>query len=372
MQAASGIFDIAVIGGGVSGLGAALSALQSGYSVAVLERSELGQATSSASLRIMHGGLRYLQQADFTRVMHSARAQQSLLSDYPDIMQPLRCLMPLKSCGLKSAFPMRCAGALYSLLASQRLRGLPCPRVLSAESVTQEFSSLEALCERGAFEWYDVLLDDPAKLHSRLAEQIRGQGGVIREHCQVSEIRRMGPSFELRAGSEILSCRVVVDTRGPWIDQSLEGETPPAAKAWVKAFNLILRRQPVAHVALGVETAERRLYFLVPRGKGAALGTAYLPFSGDPSERQVSTEQISDFLCGWNAAAPSLAVDQNDIEGIECGILPAETIQPEIRLVGHEHIAERQGYVRVLSTKYTTFQVQGRAVVNVVRRYLRS
>ncbi|MBN8551177.1 MAG: FAD-dependent oxidoreductase, partial [Deltaproteobacteria bacterium] len=101
--------DIAVIGGGISGLGVALEAALNGFEVALFEKGPLASATSANSLRIMHGGIRYLQQMNLPRVMESVRAQAELLADFPDIVRPLPCVMPLTSGGLKSAVPMKVA-----------------------------------------------------------------------------------------------------------------------------------------------------------------------------------------------------------------------------------------------------------------------
>ena len=112
-------FDLAVIGGGITGVSIAALCAQQGKSCALIEKAtELGAGSSGNSLRIMHGGIRYLQSLDLNRAVSTARAQSDLLKSYPDLVKPLKCVMPLKSFGLKSRWPASLGAFSYRALLS--------------------------------------------------------------------------------------------------------------------------------------------------------------------------------------------------------------------------------------------------------------
>ena len=373
MDPKSASYDIAVFGAGISGLAVAARALECGLSVVLLERKGLAEATSSASLRIMHGGIRYLQNLDLPRLWQSAAAQHEVLKLYPDLMRPLRCLMPLRPSGLRSRRPMALGGALYRALTWKVPRWAGAPRVLSAPQISSEYPELDALCGAGAFEWYDVTLLDPAALHARIARTIEAEGGAIFCNSVVRACARMANGFTVEAGSLQLHSRVVVDARGPWISETFQATQRQPHRSWCKAFNVILSRQIFPDVAFGIQTAEKRLFFLVPRDTSSVLGTAYLPFDGDPSSVAVSAEEIELFLKSWSEAAPNLAVGLSDVEAVECGVLPLEPDGgSELALVGQEKLTDENGYIRVLSTKYTTFRPQAHKVLELAKPYLMS
>jgi glycerol-3-phosphate dehydrogenase len=372
------MIDIAVIGGGISGLGVAAEAAALGFSVSLFERAQFSGATSAHSLRIIHGGLRYLQQFDIPRLLESAQAQQDILSRYPQHVSPLPCVTPLTRGGLKSRFPMMIAAYVYRTLTERFAKGAPTPRLLGLEELRREVPVLANRAPFGAFSWWDALVGDPASFAAEIAREARGAGAVLHEQCSVSSVHREGNGFRLdidgAGGTDRVSSRCVVDATGPWLHRVMYDRPlqEPKQLSWCRAFNVLLRTRLDPRHGIGIESDEKRLYFAVPRGEQGVLGTGYLPFEGAPETASISEREVRAFLESFNRAWPEAGVSMHDVVGVECGVLPAHGMGPRgPELLGREELYDAHGYISVVSTKYTTFRMQAKAVLRMASAHLR-
>lgn len=368
-------FDVVIIGGGISGLGVAREVASAGYSTLVLEAGTCGNATSNNTLRIIHGGFRYLQNFDLPRVIKSLNDQTTLLNEVPNAVQPLPCLMPLTRFGMKSRIPVTCATLLYGAIMRANRSPLPTPHIISQERIYSTVRILRTTAPYGALCWHDGVMTDPGAITRQLMTQITNAGGTIREGTPVERVEGRNKSFTLHtAGGETITGRCVVNTLGPWLGSiKVPDELAGLRPRWCKGFNLVIKQQLDPTYGIGLQSADGRLFFCVPRGSGTALGTWYLPHPDPSMEPSVSEHEIAQFLHAFNATLPQAAVTKHDIVHIDAGILPMErTSASGPHLIAHERIHEREGYVEVMSTKYTTFRSQGRRVAGVVKSALRT
>ena len=161
---ATGRYDLIVIGGGIYGVALNLEAARRGYRSLLLERDDYGGATSWASLRIVHGGLRYLQSFDLPRFFESVRERRWLLRHFPDLVRPLPCLMPLYDRGLRRPAVLRLALALNDLLSTQRNHGLrsavrlPRGRIVDPRETAALFPKVDRSGLTGAALWHDAVM----------------------------------------------------------------------------------------------------------------------------------------------------------------------------------------------------------------------
>ena len=277
--AATEPWDLLVIGGGMQGATLALEAARRGLATLLVERGDFGGGTTAASLRIVHGGLRYLQGLDLARHRESVAESRWLLREFPGLVEPLPCLLPLYSPPrggrLRRFAPFRAAFAVDALLA--RERGLPRGRLLGPAETVALFPGVDREGLRGAALWHDATVPDPRKLVSELLRRACDAGARAFDHVEAAELRvedgrargarlvdgESGRSFEVRAGA-------VARCAGPWGHPML-------------AFNLLLDREPLWRGAVAV--ASRRpgaqTWFLVPGERGCAE-------SGQPSVIQRS------------------------------------------------------------------------------------
>jgi glycerol-3-phosphate dehydrogenase len=377
-------YDLLVIGGGIYGAALALEAAGRGLSVLVLERGEFGAETTASSLRIVHGGLRYLQTLDLARHQESVGERRWFLNQFPDLVAPLPCLMPLydppRGGWLRRPGVFRMALAMDSLLSTGQNAGLPRGRFLGIDETAGLFPMVDRDGLRGAVLWHDAIVLDPHRLISEILLRACRAGARAFNHAEVAELRveggrvqglrtvdrLSGQSFEVRADA-------VANCAGPWV-RSLARQFDrdiPALFHPVLAFNLLLDLEPLASGTVAVTSRQpgAQTWFLVPwRGKVLA-GTAYAPATGEsgpPGE-----PMVADFLRELNEAAPGLSLGREHVRQVLWGRLPARaegSTTPASRPVIYDHGRHGgpRGLVSVSGVKLTT----ARAVAERVLRTL--
>lgn len=370
-------YDLAVIGGGISGLGIALEAKSQGLKTAIIEKNFCCEATSNNSLRIIHGGFRYLQNLDLPRLIESSKAQAKLIQDEPDFVKPLRCLMPLKANGLKSKYPVHVALLAFQMLLPRSAKNYWRGGVLKSSEVDEAVPLLKGHAPHGALLWTDATLLDPLAFANQIKDELIADGISIFEQSEVRKIVRVGTDFLVSGGkgnsSFKHSARSIVNATGPWLGTDF-GEPSSSINfkpKWCRGFNLVLSKSLESSYAIGLEGSLGRLYFIVPRANKSVVGTWYTPFDGKADEPHIEESEIAEFLKDLNPTLPNASITMNDIESVEVGVLPMESVNEQGPvLYGVEKILGHQGYIEVMSTKYTTFQSQARKVVNRVQSFL--
>jgi len=371
-------FDIIVLGGGISGLGVAREAARGGFEVLLLEKGRCVSAASAGSLRIIHGGFRYLQNLDIGRVIHSLKAQQELLREYPDFIKPLPCMMPLERWGLKSRLPAAAGHLLYSTLHKCQSGEWNEGGVRPASFAARHVPLLEGMAPHGVLNWQDALLVRQDDFHWALQNEISRLGGVIKEETEVKGLETDGGAFRVCCSrgeeQEIFTAKVVVNCLGAWINTvARTGIADFVRTRWCKAFNIVLKRQLENKFAVGIKSREGRLFFVAPRGSCSAIGTWYMSYDGDPDEMRVSEQDLEIFMEAFNRVLPAAGVSRSDVLSVEAGVLPMSRegkAGPE--LYGMSRIYQRAGYIEILSTKYTTGIIQGREVMLRLAGYLKN
>ena len=368
-------YQLAILGGGISGLGVAQAAAERGISAIVLEASRPASATSNNTLRIIHGGLRYLQKLQVTRVIQSLNDQTYIAKNFPQATRPLACLMPLNPWGFKSKLPVASAALLYS--ATMRTLGspLPTPQVVSHRALCDIAPQLAGRAQNGALCWHDLVMTDPLLLASQLTEQLTQRGITIRPHTKVTSVSRASHGYTITTDTgEEIQTKAVVNTLGPWLSSiTLPKSLIQPAPQWCLGFNITIKTQLHPTHAIAVESPDGRLFFAVPRGDLTSIGTWYTPCEA-PTSNTVGTQptvpptELARFIAAWNNAWPEQPITQDAIVACDAGILPMRRDSPAGPLLyGSEIISTSEHYTEVLSTKYTTFRSQGRRVVTAVK-----
>lgn len=370
-------FDVVIVGGGIAGVGIARACLSKGYKVAIVERDRLLHATSNNSLRIIHGGIRYLQSLNLLRAWESAKAQHELLNKFSEFIKPLPCIMPLTDWGIRGPQGAQLGGLIHQLLTPKGGK-LPPPCVVPRNFVHNEIPVLAGVENNKFFYWQDAYITELSLFNQYLVEDLITKGANLVENTKVVKVRFHNGSFQVhceRSGEErLLMGRSVINAAGPWVqrvlcDNSFQRVKP---KAWAVGFNVILKRQLESKYAFAVRSNAGRLYFAVPRGKKTAIGTGYFPYVGDPAQAEVSEILLGRFMQDFaSALGDTQNITRADIESIECGVLPAASLSDRsVELVGRHRINFKDGYGEVLSTKYTTFETQGQQVLEKLIPFL--
>jgi len=369
-------YDLIVIGGGIHGAMLALQSARRGYRALLLERSDFGGATSWNSLRIIHGGLRYLQTADLSRFRRSVTEQKWYLRHFPDLVRPLECLMPLYGTGLRRPIVLKVALLANDLLRSDRsgdaARGktLPGGRVLSQDETLAKVAAVAADGLRGGALWYDASVCDPARLLMEILRWACSAGAVSLNYMDVMELvsdgGRVGGVRALdRAAESVFEYRapIVVNAAGPGASELADrfGFRAPGLFMPSIAFNLLLDRDWPTDTALAVDRRipGGRTYFV--RGwRGRMLaGTYHAARPPETVEATVTQQEVGSFLSDLNLALPSAELSESHVLRVMGGLLPAirewsHELATRDVVVDHGRSGGSPGLFSVVGVKYTT------------------
>ncbi len=398
-------YDVAIVGGGIYGVCAAWAAARRGLSVCLLERNDFGSATSSQSLKVVHGGLRYLQHADLQRFREGVLERRSFLELAPHLVHPLPFLIPTHGHALRSREVMALGLLANDLLSLDRSpRGDPGKRIprgttVGRGAVLDFLPALAGTGVTGGALWYDcqtwnterlllAFLTAAVEAGARVASQAEVVGFLgTPERVEGVRVRdaETGASHEVRA-------RIVLNAAGPWVDVLLGRlAKPPATTRFhlSKAMNLLTR--PLLRgrgVGLDGQSGFRdrdallhkgtRLFFVVPWHDLSLLGTRHLPWRGDPDDFRITSGDVKHFLDEVNAAYPPFKLGAEDVIGVYGGMLPqspasvggAEVeLQKKAQVVDHAREEGVEGLVSMVGVKWTSARaVADRAVALACRK----
>ncbi len=376
-------FDLIVVGAGIHGAAAALHAARRGLEVLVIDRGDFGGETSWNSLRVLHGGLRYIQTADFSRFRESVRARSWYVGEFPTLIEPLTCLMPLYNKGLRRTASLRPALAvnewLRRLWATAAERALiPQGRVLNEEQVRTQFPGVRSAGLCGGALWYDAYIPQPQRVLMEMLRRAVARGGVALNYveatgCIVDEAGRIGgvEARDCLTGTAMsLRSRAVLNCAGPWAG-AWDGAAASALDRThfpSLAFNVLLDRSLDSDVTVAVEPAGGgRTYFLHPLGRHTLAGTYHAPSDGP--EASPTEAQISEFIDDLAAALPGFGIVRDEVLRVLSGTLPA-------RNPGTDEIAVRDlwidarntggpsGLYTLVGVKYTTAPIAAELAID--------
>jgi glycerol-3-phosphate dehydrogenase len=293
-------FDLAIIGGGVNGCGVARDAAGRGLRVVLLEQGDLAQATSSASTKLFHGGLRYLEYYEFRLVREALVERETLLVAMPHIARPLRFVLPHHA-GLRPAWMLRLGLFIYDHLGGRRI--LPPARALDLRADAAG-APLKPGYARG-FEYSDCWVDD-ARLVVLNARDAAARGAEIRTRTRFEHAEPDGGGWRLRlAGGGEVRAKAVVNAGGPWVEAVIRegfggalGGASAARVRLVRGSHIVVRRLFGHERAYIFQQADGRVVFAIPyEGDFTLIGTTDMEHDGPPGEA-VCTAEERDYLLG--------------------------------------------------------------------------
>lgn len=379
-RAAERPHELVIIGGGVQGLTAALLAAEAGVKPLLLEKGAVGDATSGAWFRILHGGLRYLQTLDVPRLRASVAERRWFLTRFPDQCRLMSFLMPLYGVGLKRPGAFRAAFLAEAMLSADRNRGVraslhaPLGRVLSAEAVVERFPGVRREGLKGGALWTEAIAPDGPALIDAMSEAAQTAGATLLERAAVEAIDiTAGAVSSVRARTadgveRVFRTDRVLNAAGPWAHALARRADPSTPTLFHPAlgFNLLLDRPAPASCGVSVAPPgpDGAMLFIYPDGPRAFVGTWYAPWADGPEASGLDASrppaaQIDAFLETLNAAVPDFGANRSDILEVTAGWLPATktgTTDLRDRDVVHDHGAQSgpRGLVSLVGVKYTT------------------
>jgi len=367
-------FDILVIGGGVNGVGAALDAASRGLKVALIEAQDIAAGTSSRSSKLIHGGLRYLEQYDFKLVREALHERELMVSTLcPHLVKPVGFLFPLTE-KFKERTYVGAGLALYDALRGFQ-RALPWHKHLSQKQINEIAPSLRHDIVTGAIKYFDAQVDD-ARHTMAVARTAARHGAIIATQVSAESLIREGKrvvgvsALDLVSGKKIaIKAGATIMCAGVWSDQLHERFelTPGYHVTMSKGAHIVVPGPAIKSDAGIILKTPVSVLFIIPWGDKWIVGTTDTPYEGDRAEPFATREDVQYILDQANRVLePKLRADE--IIGVYAGLRPlvANNKSATTTKLSREHTVDRPaaGFVSIAGGKYTTYRVMGKDVVD--------
>ncbi len=372
-------YDVLVIGGGVVGAGAALDAVSRGLTVALIEARDWAAGSSSRSSKLIHGGLRYLEQLDFRLVREALKERHLLLTRLaPHLVRPVPFLFPLRH-RIWERFYIGAGMTLYDLLGGLR-SVVPRHRHLSRHRALEEAPALRPDALIGALQYFDAQTDD-ARMTLTIARTAARYGAAVANRARATGLLREGGRvtgarvLDLETGREItVRAGQVISATGVWTDETLAmagaGETRTMKPS--KGVHIVVPRDRIDLRTAMILRTEKSVLFVIPWGQYWIIGTTDTQWSLG-KDRPVASRADIDYLLDHVNAVLRRPLTRDDIEGVYAGLRPLLAgDEANTAKLSREHLVANPvpGLVVVAGGKYTTYRVMAEDAVDMAVREL--
>lgn len=374
--------DILVIGGGIVGTGAALDSVTRGLRTGLLEARDWASGTSSRSSKLVHGGIRYLEQLDF-RLVREALIERGLLLQRlaPHLVKPVRFLYPLT----KGVFERAYIGAgmlLYDAFSYTGMRppGVPHHRHLTRRQLLRAAPSLHPDAFTGGITYYDAQVDD-ARYVATLARTASFYGAHVASRVEVIGFLKVGQRVtgvrakDKETGEEFeILAKQVVNATGVWTDdtQAMVGERGQFKVRASKGVHLVVPRDRFQSKLGLLLRTEKSVLFVIPWGRHWLIGTTDTTWDLDKAHPAATAADI-DYLLSHVNSVLATKLTRDDVEGVFAGLRPLLAGESdETSKLSREHIVAHSvpGLVVVAGGKWTTYRIMAKDAVDEAVRAL--
>ncbi|MBI3536273.1 MAG: glycerol-3-phosphate dehydrogenase/oxidase, partial [Chloroflexi bacterium] len=376
-------FDLLVIGGGITGAGIAYDAALRGLTVALIDKGDFASGTSSKSSKLIHGGVRYLEQFEFGLVFEASRERRTLLKIAPQLVRPLPFIFPVYRDGRWHRSVIDAGLWLYDALAL--FRNVDRHHMLAREQVRAATRGIDTRNITGAAYYYDAQVDD-ARLTLQTIRAAHRHGAVIANYVGVDAfVKKQGrvigvDAREITRGKKIsIRARVVVNATGPWSDalaQMDDAHAPPRLRPTKGAHIFVARER------IGTDTAatfpsfqDKRIMFLIPWGKFTIIGTTESEFVGDYDRIYADAREVDYILAATNHAFPLAQLTRADVISTYAGLRPLVNANgKDTTRTSREHliVESASGLITIAGGKLTTFRAMAEQIVDRVGKKLQT
>lgn len=375
-------YDILIIGGGIYGATLLWRASIAGYSAALIEKNDFGSGTSSNSQKIIHGGLRYLQNLDFRRVRQSINERKRLMWLAPHLVSPLACIMPLFGHKLKGKEALFAGIKLYDMISADRnnipdrSKYITSGKILSKDKIIDLIPGLEQTSLKGGVLWYDAFCKNTERLIVSFIKSAVNCGNVAANYIKAEKLitknntvkgviawDRLTQRYYQIEAEKVVAC-TGAESNGfiTYTDNSQQG--------YVAGINVIVKKIFSHDYAVGIENKKsKRLYFVAPWKGKSILGTDWYP-APEPEKFEFEKTHIKNLIDNFNITYPVANLSYGDVEFVHQGFVPASNdFQNISSTLSHFKIINGgkfglDGFYKIVGVKYTT-------AMNVAENFLK-
>ena len=392
-------YDLLIIGGGINGLAAAWDASLRGLKVALVEKKDFGAETSSATLKIVHGGLRYLQHLDFVRMRESIRERSTMLRIAPHLVEPFPFLVPTYGHFMQGKEAMTAAIFMNEIMSFDRNRQLsdparkiPSGRILSKKECLEWAPGVEQAGLTGGVIFYDAQMYNSERLTLCFALSAAEKGAELANYVEVIALVREGNRVTGAKAKDLLTgaafdvrAKVTVNMTGPWSDIVLGLLGQPKPDRWVlrsKGIQIVTPKL-TDKVALAVPSAYEdpdamisrgtRNFFITPWRGASLVGTTDTVYEGDPDDFRITAKDIADFVDEINQSLPSAKLTPEQVPFAFGGLRPVteknidagSKVARKYEVNDHARDLGVEGFFTIIGVKYTTCRFLAEKVVDL-------
>lgn len=370
--------DVLVIGGGITGAGIARDAALRGFRTALVDKGDFGSGTSSHSSRLVHGGIRYLEQFDFRLVREASRERRVLLTIAPHLVRPLAFLLPVYRGARVPAWKVRAGMWLYDLLAT--FHNVRMHRWLGPKATRRVEPSLRERDLQGAALYYDAQTDDARLVLATMRSAARA-GALVANYTEITALlkpdgRVRGATLRDELNGQVSTVRalLVANAAGPWVDDVRRLDDPRAEPLLrlTKGVHVVVPRTRLDHTHAVTLTSpiDGRVMFVLPWHEESYIGTTDTDALGSPDDQRATAEDVVYLLRSANAFFPLARLGPQDVVATWAGLRPllrpAQDIAPSEASREHRIVESASGLLSIAGGKLTTYRVMACDMVDRV------
>lgn len=371
------LYDVVVVGGGITGAGIAADAALRGLKTALLEKDDWGAGTSSKSSKLVHGGLRYLEQLEFGLVMESTAERAFLMKRVSHLVRPLPFTYPVYNTHKHSPWFIQMGMWLYDCLAL--FRNHRNHKRLSPKQVAEQEPLLKQSGLRAAMYYYDCITDD-ARLTLENAMAAHNLGATVLSRMEVKSLASQEDGTSVIAvwdpweEQEIqVRARRVVNAAGPWTNQVLKAQQRERTEVVrpTKGVHVVVPREtlPVNSAVVVNSPRDGRIAFIIPWEESIAIGTTDTDYTGSLDDVRTTREDVEYLLEAIRTGFPEVSCSEDAIISTWAGLRPLiqdDSDNPYNTSREHEIIEDRDGVITIAGGKLTTYRKMAEECVDKV------
>lgn len=362
-------YDVIVIGAGANGAGIARDAALRGLRVCLLEKEDICSGTSSWNGRLIHGGLRYLEQMDIRLVRESLRERERLFRHAPHLVKPVPFMMPFYSKNKRPSWMIRMGMLAFDVLSYDK--SVTHHRILPKQKAVTRFPGMSTDTLTGAALYIDGQVELSERLCVELVVAAAADGAVIRTHARVDEaiveggkVRGVRYVDELTGARHEVRAPVVLNVAGPWVDRVFTGLDPKRLIGGTKGSHLIVDRFPGAptDVIYYESQIDQRLVLVIPWLGRILIGTTDVRYEDDPDDVVADHDEMDYLLTETNRLIPGAGLTPDSVLYTFSGVRPlphvpgkAESALPRSHVI-HDHEGTVDGLLSMVGGKLTTYR----------------
>ncbi len=372
------IYDLIVIGGGITGAGAARDAALRGLSCLLLEKGDFASGSSSKSTRLIHGGLRYLANFELDLVAESLRERAVLRDQVPYLVRPMPILIPIYRDDPHGRAVISIGIRLYDLLS--REKDIPHYFTSNREKTLGFEPRLNRDGLAGSALFYDHQMPMPERLVIENVLSAREAGAALLNHIRAEKIEETDGGVEVLARdaltgvSHTFRSKVLINAAGPWIDDVRKAASLDHARIInpTKGIHLVLPK--LTEQALFVASRDGRMFFIIPFGACSLIGTTDTKYGGDLDEVHAYADEVNYLLTESRRVLPGLALNREAILYTYAGIRPLAFAGDDESRISRKHRVVREGrsgrIITIAGGKLTTYRGMAQDAVDMACKAL--